>query len=335
MWSTLWNSFVKSVIVAGLFLSIGNIEVRASNLSFRSENIGEILKIIGLPQSQTTLTGKYGFCVLPREDAVNFLTQKTDYIESPDIYGNRRADVCYRLGDKSLYHFEQRTTSSGQKVPMLTIEELYMHLLTVDLEKVVYSIFLPPSISIFFTADSTIDSLSGNPNEPPRGEVSNTITAIVRALKKEEKYTVHIDDQVDQEKFALVDAGESAPLQGFLMRLKPTDNFETLMARQPFKDFCAPRDGSISCFLEIPPSNGLCTDQMIEKLFLGCFGGNVLTLIRTQKQDPSMTSTQKQDPSMTSTQKQDPSMTNFGTWLVVILIFVAIIGAIWFAYFYK
>eukprot|EP01083_Nonionella_stella_P266074 900547_1 len=136
MVSILWNSFVKSVFVAGLVLSIGNIEVRASNMGFRDQNIGKILEIIGKPQLEPSLIGKYGFCFLPIEDADNFRTSKNYYVKSLDIYGNRRTDVCYRQGLGSRYHFEQRTTSSGQKVPMLTIEELYMHLLTVDLEKV-------------------------------------------------------------------------------------------------------------------------------------------------------------------------------------------------------
>eukprot|EP01083_Nonionella_stella_P193035 713288_1 len=100
------------------------------------------------------------------------------------------------------------------------------------------------------------------------------------------------------------------------------------MARQPFKDFCASEDGSISCTLTTPPSNGLCTDQMVAKQFLGCFDlmsdSAGVTLIRTQKQDSSMTDTQKKDPSI-------DSMTGFGTLLMVIIGFAAIVGGIWFA----
>eukprot|EP01083_Nonionella_stella_P188059 692424_1 len=269
MVSILWDSFVKSVFVAGLVLSIGNIEVRASNMGFRNQNIGKILKIIGKPQlqSQTTLIGKCGFCFLPIEDADNFRTSKNYYVKSLDIYGNRRTDVCYRQGLGSRYHFEQRTTSSGQRVPMLTIEELYKYLLTVDFGELV------KSHTFIATDNSSVDSLIGN--VPPSDGVRIPLNAIVHALRRE-TYKVTFDDQVD--------AGESAPFQQFL---KPTENFETIMARQPFKDFCASEDGSISCTLTTPPSNGLCTDQMVAKQFLGCFDlmsdSAGVTLIRTQK----------------------------------------------------
>eukprot|EP01083_Nonionella_stella_P054193 143139_1 len=106
MGSILWNSFVKSVIVAGLVLSIGNIEVRASSLRTRSLNLEKILKIIGLDSdddfswnAQTVLTGKYGFCVVLRDDVKESRSTKTGYDQSLDIYGNRRTDVCYLVGD--------------------------------------------------------------------------------------------------------------------------------------------------------------------------------------------------------------------------------------------
>eukprot|EP01083_Nonionella_stella_P023237 64273_1 len=273
MVSILWNSFVKSVFVAGLVLSIGNIEVRASNLGIRDQNIGKILEIIGKPQlhSQTSLIGKCGFCFLPKEDAYNFRTSKNYYVKSLDIYGNRRTDVCYRQGLGSRYHFEQRTTSSGQRVPMLTIEELYRYFLTVDLRE------LHKSSKFIATDTSSFDSLIGN---VPRNDFVRIPTQAIIDTLEEETYKVTFDDQVD--------AGGSVPYQQFL---KPTENFETIMARQPFKDFCASEDGSISCTLTTPPSNGLCTDQMVAKQFLGCFDlmsdSAGVTLIRTQKQDPS------------------------------------------------
>eukprot|EP01083_Nonionella_stella_P023236 64270_1 len=306
MWSTLWNSFVKSVIVAGLFLSIGNIEVRASNLSFRSENIGEILKIIGLPQSQTTLTGKFGFCVLPREDAVNFLTQKTDYIESPDIYGNRRADVCYLVRSRASSPGERRTSASGQIVPLLTIGEFYRHLLTAYDEE--------------FIGRTWIRALR-IPTRFPTKDINNedkfvpvSLARIIQSFAKD-KYEVTLHD-------------ERTGVESKLVGLKLTDNFETIMSRKSVKDLCASEDGSISCTLKMPPSNGLCTKQMIDQQFLGCFDVKSGTQ-KHPEQDSSMTGTQKQP-------EQDSSKTGFGTWLMVILGFAAIVGAIWFAYnFYK
>eukprot|EP01083_Nonionella_stella_P188060 692425_1 len=296
MVSILWDSFVKSVFVAGLVLSIGNIEVRASNMGFRNQNIGKILKIIGKPQlqSQTTLIGKCGFCFLPIEDADNFRTSKNYYVKSLDIYGNRRTDVCYLVGDASSPG-GRRTSAGGQRVPLLTIGEFYRHLLTAYDEE-----FKGRTWIRAFRIPSRFPTKDIN-NEDKFVPVS--LARIIQSFAKD-KYEVTLHD-------------ERTGVESKLVGLKLTDNFETIMSRKSVKDLCASEDGSISCTLKMPPSNGLCTKQMIDQQFLGCFEVKIGTQ-KHPEQDSSMTGTQKQP-------EQDSSKTGFGTWLMVILGFAAIV----------